>query len=116
MPGSGNYNWAGFLSTSKLPHSFNPAEGFVATANHKMIPEHYPYKVGFEWEPRYRFERIRSVIENAHRAKHKLTLADIALVAYTRWAHEGGFDLARHPHVRDWVLRIETDLGLAHAA
>ena len=77
MPGAGNYDWAGFLPTSKLPHSFNPAAGFVATANHKMIPEHYPYKVGFEWKPRYRFERIRSVIEGAHQAHHKLTIADM---------------------------------------
>jgi penicillin G amidase len=76
MPGIGNYNWAGFLPTSKLPHSFNPAAGFVATANHRMIPEHYPYKVGFEWAPSYRFERIRSVIESAHREQHKLTIAD----------------------------------------
>ena len=77
MPGTGNYNWAGFLPTSKLPHSFNPAAGFVATANHRMIPAHYPYKVGFEWDPPYRFERIRSVIEGARHAHHKLTIADI---------------------------------------
>src|SRR5215469_4874067 len=45
----------------------------------------------------------------------KLTLADIALVAYTRWAHEGGFDLARYPQVQAWVRRVENDLGLEHA-
>ncbi|HEY4274892.1 MAG TPA: glutathione S-transferase family protein [Rhizomicrobium sp.] len=44
----------------------------------------------------------------------RLTLADIALVAYTRWAGEGGFDLP--PHVRSWVRRIESELGLDHAA
>ncbi len=77
MPGTGNYNWSGFLPTSKLPHSFNPAAGFVATANHKMIPEHYAFKVGYEWEPPYRFERIRSVIEDAKHAQHKLTIADM---------------------------------------
>lgn len=42
----------------------------------------------------------------------RLTLADIALVAYTRLAHEGGFDLALFPHVREWVRRIERDLNL----
>jgi len=46
----------------------------------------------------------------------KLSLADIALVAYTRWAHEGGFDLARYPKVQDWIRRVEDDLGLEHAA
>jgi penicillin G amidase len=76
VPGAGNYQWSGFLPVSKLPHSFNPAAGFVATANHKMVPEHYPYNAGFEWEPPYRFERIRSVIEDARRAHHKLTIED----------------------------------------
>jgi glutathione S-transferase len=41
-----------------------------------------------------------------------LTLADIALVAYTRVAHEGGFDLADHPPVQAWVARVEAALGL----
>lgn len=36
-----------------------------------------------------------------------LTLADIALVAYTRVAHEGGFDLGDYPAVRRWVARVE---------
>jgi len=77
VPGAGNYVWARFLPASKLPHSLNPAAGFVATANHRMIPEHYPYRVGFEWAPPYRFERIRSVIENARQARHKLTIVDL---------------------------------------
>ena len=41
-----------------------------------------------------------------------LTVADISLVAYTRVAHEGGFDLSRHPHVQAWVGRVEAELGL----
>jgi glutathione S-transferase len=44
-----------------------------------------------------------------------LTVADIALVAYTRVAHEGGFDLGRFPGVDRWVRRTETALGIAHA-
>jgi len=41
-----------------------------------------------------------------------LTLADIALVAYTRLAHEGGFDLLAYSSVRAWIGRVESDLGL----
>jgi len=40
------------------------------------------------------------------------TLADVALVAYTRVAHEGGFDLEDFPAVRSWVHRVERELGL----
>jgi glutathione S-transferase len=42
----------------------------------------------------------------------RLTLADIALVAYTRVAHEGGFDLSQYPAVKGWVGRMETALGI----
>jgi len=41
-----------------------------------------------------------------------LTLADISLVAYTRWAHEGGFDLGTYPRVRAWITRIERELAI----
>lgn len=44
-----------------------------------------------------------------------LSLADIALVAYTRLAPEGGFDLSEFPAVGAWVRRVESDLGLEHA-
>ncbi len=41
-----------------------------------------------------------------------LTCADISLLAYTRMAHEGGFDLAAFPAVAAWVKRIDAELGL----
>ncbi|NWG54384.1 MAG: glutathione S-transferase family protein [Hydrogenophilaceae bacterium] len=44
-----------------------------------------------------------------------LSLADVACVAYTRVAHEGGFDLAKFPAVKAWVARVERDLNLASA-
>ena len=43
-----------------------------------------------------------------------LTLADISLLAYTRLAHEGGFDLNEFPAVQAWVARCELELGLPH--
>lgn len=44
---------------------------------------------------------------------HQLTLADISLVAYTRVAHEGGFDLADYPAIQAWIKRVEQALGIA---
>lgn len=41
-----------------------------------------------------------------------LTLADVALVAYTRVAHEGDFDLGQYPAVKAWVARVEAELGI----
>jgi glutathione S-transferase len=42
----------------------------------------------------------------------KLSLADIALVAYTRFAHQADLDLAGYSHLRGWVERVEHDLKL----
>jgi len=39
-----------------------------------------------------------------------LTLADIALYAYTRNAPKGGFDLGPYPSVKAWVSRIAREL------
>jgi len=77
VPGADGYEWTGFVPTAELPHSFNPKEGFIATANHRMIPDHYPYNVGFEWVPPYRVTRIRSVFADAKKSNHKLTLPDM---------------------------------------
>jgi glutathione S-transferase len=44
-----------------------------------------------------------------------LTLADIALVAYTRFAADGGFDLADYPAVEAWVGRIEAELPIGES-
>ncbi|MES1199021.1 MAG: glutathione S-transferase family protein [Pseudomonadota bacterium] len=44
-----------------------------------------------------------------------LSLADISLVAYTRVAHEGGYDLNAYPLVKAWVARVERDLGVEPA-
>lgn len=41
-----------------------------------------------------------------------VSLADVALVAYTRWADEGGFDLGSFPAVRGWISRVETALNI----
>ena len=45
-------------------------------------------------------------------AGENLTVADIALVAYTRVAHEGGFDLDEFSNLRSWVARVESALGV----
>jgi len=40
-----------------------------------------------------------------------LTLADIALYAYTHVAHEGGFELGRYTAIRDWLDRVASEPG-----
>jgi glutathione S-transferase len=40
-----------------------------------------------------------------------LSLADIALYAYTHVAEEGGFELAGYPRVRAWIERVAAEPG-----
>jgi penicillin G amidase len=75
VPGDGRYEWKGFLSQKDLPQSFNPPEGFVATANEMNLPPHFPIaerKVGFEWTDRSRATRLKEVLA----ANSRLTIAD----------------------------------------
>jgi glutathione S-transferase len=91
-------------------------EPYVAVARFQV---HYLGKPAAELEPR--------LVERAHGALQRLedalagggflvgeavSLADVALVAYTRVAHEGGFDLTRYPAVKAWVARVEAALDI----
>jgi len=77
VPGAGGFEWSGFVPSSQLPHSYNPAAGFITSANQKMIPEGYPYKVGYEWDPGFRFRRITDVLGEARDRGHKLNADDM---------------------------------------
>jgi glutathione S-transferase len=54
--------------------------------------------------------------ETPYLVGNALSLADVACVAYTRWADEGGFDLNAYPAVKAWVGKVERDLKIAPAA
>ncbi|MBU0725866.1 MAG: glutathione S-transferase family protein [Alphaproteobacteria bacterium] len=40
-----------------------------------------------------------------------LTIADIALYAYTHAAEDGGFELSRYPAIQAWLARVAADPG-----
>ena len=73
-----------------------------------------------EIEPRL-IERGHAALARMERAREGAdwlvgdgpTLADLALVAYTRVAHEGDFDLDAYPAVRAWVARVEGAFGIS---
>jgi len=43
----------------------------------------------------------------------RVSLADVALVAYTRMAPDGGFDLAAYPRITGWIARVEAAFHIA---
>jgi penicillin G amidase len=75
VPGDGRYEWSGFYGKDVLPSSYNPAEGFFATANEMNLPAAYPSernKIAYEWTDRSRIDRIKELL----RANSKVSLAD----------------------------------------
>jgi glutathione S-transferase len=59
-------------------------------------------------------DRLEAAVSEAdYLVGSQLTLADLSLIAYTRTAGEGGFDLTAFPAVNAWIARVERDLGIA---
>ncbi|MFN8668575.1 MAG: penicillin acylase family protein [Gemmatimonadaceae bacterium] len=62
VPGDGSHEWNGFVPGMELPRAFNPADGFIATANHNILPPGYPVPLSYEWASRYRIDRVQEVL------------------------------------------------------
>jgi len=77
VPGhDGKYEWSGFLPLADLPQAFNPASGFIATANHNILPAGYARSLGFEFSSPFRFWRIVDVLRDGTAAGRRFTVAD----------------------------------------
>ncbi|PYY02232.1 MAG: penicillin acylase family protein, partial [Acidobacteria bacterium] len=72
----GGHEWSGFVPLEQLPRTFNPVEGWFATANNRTFAENYKYKVGYEWAT-YRVERIRQVLSEFAERQRKIRLQDV---------------------------------------
>ena len=70
------YAWTGWIPFEQLPHAYNPADGYVVTANNKVVPDDYPYFITTDWAPPYRAERIVELLT----AKNGLTPDDYARI------------------------------------
>ena len=92
-------------------------EPYVAVARFQVK---YQGKPVAELEPRL-VERGRAALQrmedglaaSAYLAGDRVSLADVALVAYTRMAEDGGFRLADYPKVSAWIGRVEQALNIA---
>ncbi len=66
VPGwTDTYKWNGYIPFEELPYTFNPAEGYIATANNQVPPRDYPYFISADWDYGFRAQRIVNMIENA---------------------------------------------------
>jgi penicillin amidase len=67
------YDWKGFVPFDQMPHTFNPSEEFIATANNKIVDDSYPYHISNHWESPWRSIRISEVL----REQEKFTMEDV---------------------------------------
>ncbi|MEH2044305.1 MAG: penicillin acylase family protein [Nostoc sp.] len=74
VPGwTDEYEWQGYIDFDKLPKSFNPSQGYIATANNLVIRE-YPYLITADWVYGYRAKRIVEMISQQTEA---ISLKDV---------------------------------------
>lgn len=65
VPGDGRFEWRGFLPFTELPKSFNPASGYIATANHNILPPGYPHPINYSWAEPFRADRLTEVLRDS---------------------------------------------------
>jgi penicillin amidase len=65
VPGDGRYEWQGFLRFEELPAAFNPASGFIATANHNILPPGYRKPLTYDWADPFRYNRLVEVLRDS---------------------------------------------------
>lgn len=71
-----DHDWTEYIPFDSLPHSYNPPNGMIATANGRVVPDNYPYFITHKWDPGYRTARIYQLLE----AKNQFTVADMLRV------------------------------------
>jgi penicillin amidase len=70
-PGDGGYEWQGYLGIRDLPQDLNPTQGWLATANHNILPKGYKHEIGYEFAAPYRYQRVAQALQ-ANKKKFNL--------------------------------------------
>jgi penicillin amidase len=72
----GAHEWSGWIPFAELPRQFNPAAGFIATANDQVVPDSDRRNLGYAWATPFRIDRIREVLS----ADRKFTVAELGFL------------------------------------
>ncbi len=120
VPGwTGEYEWKGTIPFDDLPHTFNPAPGFVATANHRLVDVDYPYHLTHDWEMPHRARRIVALLtakekldHEDFKAIHMDTFSGIAaelVPLFLQAEIAGERETEAIKHVETWNLRLDVE-------
>lgn len=80
VSGKGDYEWKGYIPYKQLPHTYNPKDGKVISANNKVVSDRYPHSLGNSrlWSEPYRAQRIEQLLTQ----EQPLTLEDFKRIQY----------------------------------
>ncbi len=73
---TGATEWTGWVPFDELPHSFDPPEHFIVTANNRPGAASYPHLLGLEWVEPFRAQRIVDLLQG----RTALTAADFSRI------------------------------------
>ncbi|MDQ0991427.1 penicillin acylase family protein [Streptomyces sp. V3I7] len=72
------YRWTGYVPQSELPQEYNPARGYIVTANQAVVDQaKYPYTLTTDWGYGTRSQRIADLIESKINGGGKISTDDM---------------------------------------
>ncbi|WP_432065080.1 penicillin acylase family protein [Streptomyces sp. C10-9-1] len=72
------YKWDGYIDFDELPYEYDPARGYIVTANQSVIDaEAYPYLITEDYGYGARSQRINDLIESKIRGGGKISTEDM---------------------------------------
>ena len=59
---TGEFEWDGWIPYDELPELVDPEEGFIVTANNRVVDDSYPHHITSDWLDGYRAARIEQLL------------------------------------------------------
>ncbi|HMA28021.1 MAG TPA: penicillin acylase family protein [Solirubrobacterales bacterium] len=60
---TGEFEWEGWIPYDELPELVDPEEGFIVTANNRVVGDDYPHHITSDWLDGYRAARIEQLLK-----------------------------------------------------
>ena len=77
VPGwTGEHEWQGMVPFEEMPNLHQPKQGYIVTANNKVIDDSYPHYIALEFAPGFRAKRIQERLMELEKA----TVSDMAAI------------------------------------
>jgi penicillin G amidase len=59
---TGEFEWDGWVPYDEMPELVDPDEGFIVTANNRVVDDSYPHHITSDWLDGYRAKRVEQLL------------------------------------------------------